>query len=258
MRPSWRARRRLLSSVEACHLNPRRTAKAWLCSFCMDTFLPDVAESGNDWQQSAGDFMCSQCRRKRLSAQAFSKSQVKKALAQHKAGGELAARCLDCASGASEPAPEPEQNGVATASSAPPASRVASRGPGAAESLLCTACKAAKPPSEFSRKMLTKTAATRRCSECVAESQARDSAKRQSKQEAANVVGVKPKTGKEAAFLAAMEESAAQAEVVTGMSVKRGRGRGRCGTGGRGRGRGRRGGNPNSALRRGPTNALRK
>jgi hypothetical protein len=40
------------------------------------TFLPDVAESGNDWRNSAGDFWCSVCRRKRLSAQAFSKSQV--------------------------------------------------------------------------------------------------------------------------------------------------------------------------------------
>jgi len=40
------------------------------------TYLPDVAESGNDWRKSAGDFVCSQCGRKRLTAQAFSKSQV--------------------------------------------------------------------------------------------------------------------------------------------------------------------------------------
>ena len=32
--------------------------------------------AGNDWQKSAGDFMCLICRRKRLPAGAFSKSQV--------------------------------------------------------------------------------------------------------------------------------------------------------------------------------------
>ena len=214
----------------------------------MAAFLPDVAESGNDWQKSAGDFMCSGCRRKRLTAQAFSKSQVKKALANHKAGGELAARCLDCTR-ASEPEPEPEQG------SAPSTPAPSTRGAAAAESLLCTACKADKPPSAFSRKMLTKPAATRRCSECVAQSQAKDGAKKQASRETAVAGGVKPTSAKGAAFLAAMEESAAEAEVITGMSVKRGRGRA---AGGRGRGRGRRGANSNSALRRGPTNALRK
>ena len=40
------------------------------------TYLPDVAESGNDWRKSAGDFACAVCGKKRLTAMSFSKSQV--------------------------------------------------------------------------------------------------------------------------------------------------------------------------------------
>jgi hypothetical protein len=40
------------------------------------TYLPDVAESGNDWRKSAGDFACTACGKKRLTAMSFSKSQV--------------------------------------------------------------------------------------------------------------------------------------------------------------------------------------
>ena len=40
------------------------------------TYLPNVAESGNDWRKSAGDFACTACGKKRLTAMSFSKSQV--------------------------------------------------------------------------------------------------------------------------------------------------------------------------------------
>lgn len=217
------------------------------------TYLPDVAESGNDWRKSAGDFACTMCGKKRLTAMSFSKSQVKKMLAQHKAGGELSGRCLDCQKAETEPEPEPSPAAPAREGSA-----------AAAESLRCTECKANKPPTEYSRKMLTRPKEKRRCKACVEKSQAVEQAKKAAK-DAANparsqgvggpsVFGTGAARGmsKENAFKAAMEETAAEAQAVTGISVKRGRG------GGRGRGRGRSGRFGNSALRRGPSNAMKR
>jgi len=91
---------------------------------------------------------------------------VKKALAAHKAGGALAATCLEC-QGAAEPEPEPEP----AAAAAPPAPREGSAA--AAESLRCTSCRTDKPPAEFSRKMLTRPKEKRRCKECVGAQQVR-------------------------------------------------------------------------------------
>jgi hypothetical protein len=220
------------------------------------TYLPDVAESGNDWRKSAGDFACEACGKKRLTAMSFSKSQVKKMLAQHKAGGELLGRCLECQAAEPEPEPEPSPAGPPREGSA-----------AAAESLRCTECKADKPPTEYSRKMLTRPKEKRRCKACVDKTQAAEQAKKAAKDAAnppkssgvggASVFGTGAARGGDAkanAFRAAMEETAAEAQAVTGISVKRGRG-----GGGRGRGRGRGGSRfGNSALRRGPSNAMKK
>ena len=227
----------------ADHLPPDDLADA--------SYLPAVAESGNDWRKSAGDFACAACGKKRLTAMSFSKSQVKKMLAQHKAGGELSGRCLECQPAEPEPEPSP--------ATPPPEGSAA-----AAESLRCTGCKADKPPAEFSRKMLTRPKEKRRCKDCVEGVQAAEQAKKAAKDAAnpprsqgvggASVFGTGAARGmsKENAFRAAMEETAAEAQAVTGISVKRGRGGGR--------GAGRRGGARfgNSALRRGPSNALKK
>jgi hypothetical protein len=184
---------------------------------------------------------------------AFCLLQVKKMLAQHKAGGELSGRCLECQQLEAEPEPEP-------APAAPPREGSAA----AAESLRCTECKADKPPAAFSRKMLTRPKEKRRCKECVEGTLAAEQAKKAAKDAAnptrsqgvggASVFGTGAARGmsKESAFRAAMEETAAEANAVTGISVKRGRG------GGRARGRGRGGRFGNSALRRGPSNALKK
>ena len=230
------------------------------------SYLPTVADEGNDWRKSAGDFSCGECGKKRLTAMSFTKSQVKKMLAQHKAGGELKGKCLECSGGEPEPEPEPEveaeqarQARVAAIEKAPEGSALS------AESLKCTLCKAEKPPADYSRKMLTRPKEKRKCKECVDAAQAKEQAAKAAKDAlnppksqgvggAAIFGGGAARGGKANAFKAAMEETAAEAAAVTGVSVKHGRG-GR----GAGRGRGRGGsGFGNSALRRGPSNALKK
>jgi len=222
-------------------------------------YLPEVSAAGNDWQKSAGDFMCLICRRKRLPAGAFSKSQVKKALKSHKGGGELGASCLKCQETDDAVASTGEKlksvsigsGGDGKSKPAAKTAAMSADADGPEPTTHCWACRKDKPKSQFSRKMLTKPPAKHRCLKCVEKSQASEEAKLAARREA-QAAGV-PKSGKAAKFQEFMAETAREAEVVTGISVKRGGGRGR----GRGRGRGGRGGFGNSALRRGPTNALR-
>lgn len=190
----------------------------------------------------AGDFSCSECGRKRLTAAEFSKRSVQK----RRANPEAAIKCKTCVA-----------KGIAAeqeAASSKPATTTSTSGSGgggggnsalAATEYVCSACGKSLPAVEYSGSQLhvKKLAANKqRCRGCVADANAREAEEAQANRQAGltaarEATRALPKSSSAGETLAALSrESAAEAQLVTGLSpIQLGSGRGRS----RGRGRGR-------------------
>ncbi len=213
---------------------------------------------GNDWTKSAGDFACSVCRRKRLPAGAFSKTQAALALRQSRQTGALVARCKQCVaqSAAAEQARAKAKRSAANAggtAAAPTTTITASTdnstrnaAPADVALLTCAACSKALPPSSFSGSQRNKIMRSKpgRCLSCVAAAEAAEAQASVDKKAAERAALEKQAKMRGAAGVAgrlalAAAETAAEAEIVTGIKAKGNRRRARGGGGGRWRGRGR-------------------
>ena len=190
----------------------------------------------------AGDYDCSVCRRKRLTASEFSKKMQEK----HRADPKAALKCKQCVDKAAQA--ERDASAAKAAKAAPAstgASASAGDGDGAgagAASHVCSACEKALPASAFNKTQLSKGEGKQRCRECVTsaeQAEASGAAARQAEAlrdaktaaKRADAVGSTAEKLKANAALAA-----AEAELVTGLKpIVLGRGRSR----GRGAGRGR-------------------
>lgn len=238
------------------------------------------AHLSTNWKRSAGDFMCiGPCRRKRLPASAFSKTQAKRAIEGVRTTGQKKAKCLNCVA--------EEEKATAEAAKSKPNSRreisqvggtdnmskqkkesalsdirvktdtnrgaghsatLAARDKVENSSLHCSTCNCDLPASSFSNSQKTKISRGRqgRCIPCVEKSEEAELQKIADKRDAARKLLLeKAKAGGVADRLAlACAETAAEAETITGLTAKVRRSR-QKGGGGRWRaGRGRRGGRP--------------
>jgi Stc1 domain len=178
--------------------------------------------------QYAGDFECSLCRRKRLTAASFSKSMA----AKYRADPSALIKCIDCV------ASQKEQECRIAAEKAASLCTSSATGdqvvafPDQAESRECCACQRALPATSFSAKQRRKAVEESRCTECVAAREAEDmragSIRKlqalQTAQEHAQDGNSGPNCEKLHVLTA---ESAAEAEYVTGLKpIRIGRGRG--------------------------------
>eukprot|EP00912_Choanoflagellata_sp_UC4_P001907 UC4_evm7s1221 len=177
----------------------------------------------------AGDFTCFECRRKRLTASAFSKSMVNKRLKNP----DAKIKCKECV--------QKEAEAERAAAVARSASEVYSSD--IPEFYICTKCEKTLPTYNFSRGQLSKKkSGNQRCKNCIdkAQQKERDSAAQKSLERLEDARKISEATGSSKTLdaLAALSvETATEAELVTGLKpVTLGRGRGR-----RGRGRGARG-----------------
>ncbi len=120
----------------------------------------------------AGDFDCSSCRRKRLTATEFSQNQIKS-----KPRDQLV--CKTCVSEreAKERAAAAAKAGAAAAPAAADSqsSSSSSSSPSPAAPLVCSACQQSLPPSSFNFNQLKKNE-KRKCKDCVESSVASDEA----------------------------------------------------------------------------------
>ena len=188
------------------------------------------ADGRTDW---AGNFDCSECGRKRLTAQDFSKAQAEKFRKDESAK----ITCKNCVSAKQE-------KERADAAARQPA---AADGDADAEHV-CSSCNAPKPASAYTRNQLMKGATKQRCSECVAKAEAAATAAsgaggeaHQEKLKEARAAAAKAEASGSAAekLKASSQVAALEAELVTGLKpIKLGSTRGR-GRGGSWRGRGR-------------------
>eukprot|EP00940_MAST-03C_sp_MAST-3C-sp2_P003383 g3383.t1 len=161
--------------------------------------------------------------RKRLPANAFSKSQAKAALKNLRLGKGQTARCKECV----------ERAETAKRIAATETENESSSVSEANVSLICAMCKRSLASKEFSKTQLAKDA-KRKCRSCTTTLQ-----RKQEEAAAARTREERSSTGK-SALARACAETAAEATAVTGIRPTRlGRGRGRWR--GRGRGRWRRG-----------------
>lgn len=181
-------------------------------------------------QKWAGEFVCSVCRRKRLTAAEFSK----KAIEKHRKEPDAPMKCKTCVEAAAQQERDVAASKTAASVAAVPA------GEGLSEGHECSSCKNALRATAFSRSNLSKGPGKQRCLECVAEAEkanvtAGDAAFRE-KLAAAKAAAAKAEaSGSVAEKLATSTAVAAiEAQRVTGLKpVVLGRG---------GRGRGRHGG----------------
>ena len=227
------------------------------------------AKFNTDWRRSAGDFSCTgKCRRKRLPASAFSKTQVRKAIAGIRAPGADGAKralCLQCSNNsnartintktANEMDEEVGAVGIASIVHAEQAPNGGENDANDAPQLLlhCAACDADLPDSAFSKSQKTRISRKKpgRCLVCV-EAAEEVELQRAAEKRATEAIGLAARMlkadGKGAVGVAnrlalACAETAAEAEVITGLTAKRCTGRrrrvGKIGgsRGGRGRGR---------------------
>ena len=91
-----------------------------------------------DWRRSAGDFQCLECRKKRLPANRFSKTQVKAAL-KHEEKGAI---CLECMQKREEKE-KAEREAAKAATGATDGEEV--------EKLTCSICNELVPITQFSK-----------------------------------------------------------------------------------------------------------
>ena len=100
-----------------------------------------------DWRRSAGDFQCLECRKKRLPANRFSKTQVKAAL-KHEEKGAI---CLECMQKREEKE-KAEREAAKAATGATDGEEV--------EKLTCSICNELVPITQFSKKARATTSST--------------------------------------------------------------------------------------------------
>mmetsp|Transcript_22342 Transcript_22342/g.68011 ORF Transcript_22342/g.68011 Transcript_22342/m.68011 type:complete len:186 (-) Transcript_22342:219-776(-) len=184
-----------------------------------------MADGRSDW---AGNFECSVCRQKRLTAASFSKRMIER----HRSH-DAKLTCKQCVEAA-----------AATERAAATAKVEAEDGTGAVEAV-CSACGVSKPASRFTRAQIQKGEGKQRCTDCVATAEASASSKADKKweiqyQEAKEVARKAEATGTTAEKLQAHNRVAAlEAQKVTGLKPvvlgKRGRGTWRGSARGRGR-----------------------
>jgi hypothetical protein len=179
---------------------------------------------GGQW---AGNYDCSICRRKRLTASAFSRKQLEK----HKHDEAAALKCKDCV--ASEGEKERQQAAAATIGAQDPSSE--------GELFKCGVCSRKLHKSSFSKTQIQRSPEERKCVECTSklEAEADLAARAKRTEKLAKAQSETTFADEPRSKLAALSaESAAEAELVTGLKPirlgRRGRGRGS----GRGRGRG--------------------
>ena len=193
-----------------------------------------VSHAGVAVQNWAGDFDCSVCRRKRLTASEFSKKMQEK-----KRAGKTDLKCKQCVTAA-----EKVERAAAVAKTAT-SSTTASSAVATADSLPCGACGTARPESAYSKPQLKK-GDKRRCGACIESADAADAASKDQKanatlKDAQRAAKLADATGSVVEKLRANAAlAAAEAELVTGLKpICLGRGRGRSRGGGRAAGRGR-------------------
>ena len=193
-----------------------------------------------DWRRSAGDFECQVCKRKRLPASEFSKTQATLALRQSKTSGDLKAKCKLCVAAA-------DIKTAAATTTATTATTTAAAD-GSTDIFNCSLCQINLPASAFtnSQKLKINRGKKGKCRDCVVQSEGDEVARLQAKkqQEQMDLEKRAKKNGVAGRLALACAETAAEASVVTGLKVKKGRGgggrwRGRGGRRGRGRGRGK-------------------
>ncbi|CAM9497634.1 unnamed protein product [Ectocarpus sp. 4 AP-2014] len=187
---------------------------------------------GGSW---AGTLACSECRRKRLTAESFSANQLRK-LREGKLD-EDKVKCKECvAKAATEERERASQNSKASSND----------GEGKGEPLSCSVCKQKSlPRSSFTNTQARKPDASRKCRDCSAAAEAAEAealraareAKMTDAQAASASASALPKgaAGAAARLKAASAECAREAEKVTGLKPLVGAGK----RGGRGPGRGR-------------------
>jgi len=203
-----------------------------MSAYTKDNKVTHAGVAVNNW---AGDFDCSVCHRKRLTASEFSKKMQEK-----KRRGEGGLKCKPCV----EKAAQAERDAAAAKAAAAPAAPAAAAAAAAAATQVCSACERALPESSFTKPQLKKGPAKQRCQPCIAaadrgEADAADAKKAAALAEAKKAVKIAEATGSAAQKLKANAQLAAlEGELVTGLKPMV-IGRGRRGSGGRGRGRGR-------------------
>mmetsp|Transcript_5915 Transcript_5915/g.6799 ORF Transcript_5915/g.6799 Transcript_5915/m.6799 type:complete len:186 (-) Transcript_5915:517-1074(-) len=173
-----------------------------------------------DWTRSAGNFTCKTCRRKRLPASEFSKSQARQALAQGKKSGNFEAKCKACV----QKAEEEERKKSA-------ASGIEKSKTESAETLVCSKCKQELSMKLFSRSQAEKIKHSKpgKCKQCVESLEAAEAktvAENRNKklEKLKGQSKLKGGEGVAARLALACLETAQQAEKVTGISARNRRG----------------------------------
>jgi len=212
------------------------------------------ATTHTDWRRSAGDFTCTVCRRKRLPASAFSKTQSALALKTYKNTNVEApsAKCKMCVQAAATAEQEKTSSDSAAVSAAATTVTTAMAATSLADNdaqtelIICSSCEEHLPTSCFTNSQKLKISRNKkgRCKECVAKSEVDEIASLAAKkeQERAALVARAKNNGVAGRLALACAETANEAMVVTGARIKKGRTGGGGRWRGRGRGRGRGGG----------------
>ena len=223
------------TDAEATRSSPRARIANTMSAYTKDNKVTHAGVAVNNW---AGDFDCSVCKRKRLTASEFSKKMQEK----KRSGQGDALNCKACVEAAAQKERDAAAAKAAKAADAGPGGAAAGEGGGATQ--VCSACKQSLPEFAFSKPQLKKGPAKQRCQPCIAnadklEAAAADEKKGKAIAEAKKAVKAAEATGSAAEKLKANSTLAAlEGELVTGLKPMV-IGRGRRGPGGRGRGRGR-------------------
>ena len=129
-----------------------------MASYAQQNKVTHAGVAVNNW---AGDFECSVCRRKRLTASEFSKKMQER----YKKDGNGALKCKICVDKAA--ADERAAAAAKTKAAAPSATT---------DTATCAACKENLPVSAFTKPQLKKGPAKQRCQPCIARAEADEQA----------------------------------------------------------------------------------
>ena len=136
-----------------------------MASYAQQNKVTHAGVAVNNW---AGDFECSVCRRKRLTASEFSKKMQER----YKKDGNGALKCKICVDKAA--ADERAAAAAKTKAAAPSATT---------DTATCAACKENLPVSAFTKPQLKKGPAKQRCQPCIAKAEADEQASGKAKKE---------------------------------------------------------------------------
>ena len=136
-----------------------------MASYAQQNKVTHAGVAVNNW---AGDFECSVCRRKRLTASEFSKKMQER----YKKDGNGTLKCKICVDKAA--ADERAAAAAKTKAAAPSATT---------DTATCAACKENLPVSAFTKPQLKKGPAKQRCQPCIAKAEADEQASGKAKKE---------------------------------------------------------------------------